>query len=66
MAGSYTLQPFSQAFLTSKRKPPSPAPLPRRKASSASAKLGVWIFGALGGLATTLVTGARAMAKGSE
>ncbi len=54
--------------MTPKRQPRSLAPLPRRKASSAraSSKLGVWIFGALGGLATTLVTGARAMAKGSE
>ncbi|MFO1050892.1 MAG: inositol-3-phosphate synthase [Planctomycetota bacterium] len=27
-------------------------------------RLGVWLFGALGGLATTVVTGARAMARG--
>ncbi|HLQ37987.1 MAG TPA: myo-inositol-1-phosphate synthase, partial [Planctomycetota bacterium] len=27
-------------------------------------RLGVWLFGALGGLATTLVVGARAIARG--
>ena len=43
-------------------------PRQRRPARSRSKRnrLGVWLFGALGGLATTIVTGARAMAKGSE
>ena len=30
----------------------------------APGRVGVWLFGALGGLATTVVAGARAMAKG--
>ena len=36
------------------KKPPHPR----------SRRLGVWLFGAYGGLATTLVVGARAIAKG--
>jgi len=32
--------------------------------ASAPGRVGVWVFGALGGLATTMVVGARAMAKG--
>jgi myo-inositol-1-phosphate synthase len=41
------------------------APTPRRKpAARSSRRVGVWLFGAYGGLATTVVVGARAMARG--
>ncbi len=39
------------------------ATTPRKKAA-APRRLGVWLFGAYGGLATTLVTGARAIVRG--
>ena len=35
-----------------------------KRAQSSSKRLGVWLFGAYGGLATTVVVGARAIAKG--
>ena len=35
-----------------------------KRTTSRSKRLGVWIFGAYGGLATTVVVGARAVAKG--
>jgi myo-inositol-1-phosphate synthase len=38
--------------------------LATRKTKRPSSRLGVWIFGAYGGLATTLVVGARAIARG--
>lgn len=40
-----------------------PKPSPRKPAPK-SERLGVWLFGALGGLASTVVVGARAMARG--
>lgn len=36
----------------------------KKSATSRSKRLGVWLFGAYGGLATTVVVGARAIAKG--
>lgn len=36
----------------------------KKPATSRSKRLGVWLFGAYGGLATTVVVGARAIAKG--
>lgn len=36
------------------------------KRKTSSDRLGVWLFGAYGGLATTVVTGARAIARGLE
>ncbi len=50
--------------------PVPPKPKTRRNSSTtggvAPGRLGVWIFGALGGLATTMVTGTRAMARGES
>ncbi|MBL9076242.1 MAG: inositol-3-phosphate synthase [Planctomycetes bacterium] len=45
------------------RYPPRPALASSRKRTPAP-RLGVWLFGAYGGLATTLVVGARAIARG--
>ena len=36
----------------------------QKRSRTSSKRLGVWIFGAYGGLATTVVVGARAIAKG--
>ncbi len=44
-----------------KKKPRSPARARRR---STAERVGVWIFGARGGLATTVITGARAIQRG--
>jgi len=41
-----------------------PPPLQKSKPSRPTPRLGVWLFGAYGGLATTLVVGTRAMARG--
>jgi myo-inositol-1-phosphate synthase len=38
--------------------------LPKSKKPSPQKRLGVWLFGAYGGLATTVVVGARAIARG--
>lgn len=38
--------------------------MPKNAAPPPAGKLGVWLFGAYGGLATTLVVGARAIARG--
>lgn len=40
-----------------------PAPTLATRKQSSPARLGVWLFGAYGGLATTVVVGARAMAR---
>jgi len=41
------------------------APTPRRQSAvRSSRRVGVWLFGAYGGLATTVVVGARAVARG--
>ncbi len=45
------------------RYPPAPT-LPKPKHKPPSGRLGVWLFGAYGGLATTLVVGTRALARG--
>ena len=39
-------------------------PLAKTRSQQGSRRLGVWLFGAYGGLATTVVVGARAIAKG--
>ncbi len=44
---------------------PAP-PLAKPRSKPKPARLGVWIFGAYGGLATTLVVGARAIARGLQ
>lgn len=46
------------------RRYPAALPLVEHTIAPPAKRLGVWIFGALGGLATTLVVGTRAMAKG--
>ncbi|MFY9345399.1 MAG: inositol-3-phosphate synthase [Planctomycetota bacterium] len=38
--------------------------MPRLRKTAAPQRLGVWLFGAYGGLATTLVVGTRALARG--
>lgn len=45
------------------RYPPAPT-LPKTKHKPPAGRLGVWLFGAYGGLATTLVVGTRALARG--
>ena len=50
---------------TRKRTAPANAPAPRRTGGRrAQRRLGVWLFGAYGGLATTVVVGSRAIARG--
>ena len=44
------------------RYPPAPT-LPKPKQTPPAGRLGVWLFGAYGGLATTVVVGARAIAR---
>lgn len=39
---------------------------PSKAKNSPRGKLGIWIFGAMGGLATTMVVGARAIARGKS
>lgn len=53
-------------FRAALRYPPRPnlAPTNHTSSSAKPRRVGVWLFGAYGGLATTLVVGARAIARG--